>query len=242
MSIFQATILSIVQGITEFLPISSKGHLNLASSLMGIQPSLALDIFLNTATLISVIFYFRKQIPYFIKNLKYIVVGSIPAVIGGLLFKHQVEAIVSNIGIYPYFFLITTTYLLISKFLKSQEKTLNYSKALIIGSFQALALLPGISRSGSTIFAGLLMGLSATEAFNFSFSLFIPASIGALLLDLKDASFSTFMNPTYLYSFILTFFVGLIALSLLKKILTSHKLWYFGIYTLILSLVLFIFH
>ncbi|HEX8924054.1 MAG TPA: undecaprenyl-diphosphate phosphatase [Patescibacteria group bacterium] len=240
MTIFQALILSIVQGITEFLPISSKGHLNLVSALMGLTPSLSLDIFLNTATLVSVLIYFRKQVPYFIKNLKYIVVGTLPAVIAGFLFKHRLESLVTNLHVYPYFFLVTSLYLFSTKFLKSKDRQLTYAAALAIGTFQALALLPGISRSGSTIFAGLLMGLSPLEAFNFSFALFIPASFGALLLDLKDASLSGFFHPVYLFSFVVTFLVGLAAISVLKKLLTSKHFWYFGIYTLLLAIFLFI--
>ena len=239
MTLFQAIILSFVQGISEFLPISSKGHLNLAQHFLGLTPSLAFDIFLNTATLISVLIYFRNKISYFFKNLPYIIVGSIPAVILGFVFKHKVEAISANIKLLPYFMLVTAAYLFISNFLKSTAKKINYKNAFLIGVFQSFALLPGISRSGSTIFGGLLSGLSAEEAFNFSFCLFIPASFGALLLDIKDIKNLSGFGLNYIIAFILTSIVGYISLVILKKVLVGNKFWIFGIYMLLLSLTLF---
>jgi undecaprenyl-diphosphatase len=239
MSYLQGLILAFVQGISEFLPISSKGHLNLVQHLLGLQSSLAFDIFLNTATLISVIFFFRKQIGYFIKNLSYIIVGTIPAIFFGFILKHRLENIFSNPKILPYLFMITGLMLISTKFIKLKDKKLNYKTALIIGLFQSAALFPGISRSGSTIFAGLLMGLSPVSAFNFSFSLFIPASIGALVLDAKDVALSGAFTPVYLFSFIIAAIVGVLALTILKKVLSGGKFWYFGIYLLALSLFSF---
>jgi len=240
MNFLQAIILSLVQGISEFLPISSKGHLNLAQHLLGLQSSLTFDIFLNTATLLSVIFFFRKQIPYFIKNLKYIIVGTLPAIFFGFILKQRLEGIFENPDILPYFFLVTAVMLFSTKYLKLNDQKLTYKKALIIGIIQSFALFPGISRSGSTIFAGLLVGLSASSAFNFSFALFIPASLGALVLDIKDLSGANYFSPVYLFSFVLTAVVGYFALSYLKKVLVSHKFWFFGVYITILAIACFI--
>jgi len=240
MSYLQGLILAFVQGISEFLPISSKGHLNLVQHILGLQSSLAFDIFLNTATLVSVIFFFRKQISYFIKNLPYIIVGTIPAIFFGFILKHRLENIFSDPKILPYLFLVTGLMLLSTKFIKIKDKKISYKTAVIIGLFQSAALFPGISRSGSTIFAGLLMGLNAVEAFNFSFSLFIPASIGAIVLDVKDlTSGGIFFTPVYLLSFVVTAVVGYFALKFLKKILSSGKFWYFGIYLITLGVVSF---
>jgi undecaprenyl-diphosphatase len=116
---------------------------------------------------------------------------------------------------------------------------MNYLKALIIGIFQSIAILPGVSRSGSTIFAGLLVGLSPVNAFNFSFSLLIPASFGAIIFDAKDLAGANIFQINYIIAFILTFLVGIGALTILKKLLISKKLWMFGIYTLILAIILF---
>jgi undecaprenyl-diphosphatase len=240
MDYFQAIILSLVQGISEFLPISSKGHLNLAQHLLGLQSSLTFDIFLNTATLLSVIFFFRSQIPYFIKNLKYIIVGTLPAIFFGFILKHRLESLFSNPHILPYLFLVTAALLFATKYLKPKTNELTYKRALIIGLIQSAALFPGISRSGSTIFGGLLMGLSSIAAFNFSFALFIPASIGALVLDLKDMlSIGAYWSPVYAFSFVLTALVGYFALSFLKKVLIGQKFWYFSLYLVFLSVFCF---
>lgn len=239
MTFIQSIFLSLVQGVTEFLPISSSGHLNLTQYLFRLTPSLTFDIFLNTATLLSVLFFFRKKTNYFIQNLKYIIVASIPAGLVGIFFKDNVEVLFSNQNLLPYFFLITSVLVLSTKFLGSKDQKLNYQKALIIGLFQSLAILPGVSRSGATIFAGLLVGLAPITAFNFSFCLFIPASLGALVLGLKDMSSSGILDLQYLLPFILTFIVGLVALKILQKIIINNKFWIFSIYTFILSILLF---
>ena len=241
MTLFQSLFLAIVQGISEFLPISSSGHLNLFQHFFGLSPSLSFDIFLNTASLFSVLFFFRLQTKYFFTNLKYIVVGSIPAALVGILFKDQVEIIFGNIKLLPYFFLVTAVYLIFTKFLLPKNKKLSYQKALIIGLFQSIAILPAVSRSGSTIFAGLLLGLSAIDAFNFSFALFISASLGAILLSLSDLSYLSILSYPNIAAFITTFLIGLLALNLLKKSLVSRHFWLFGLYTLILGFTLFFF-
>lgn len=239
MSLLQSILLSLIQGISEFLPISSSGHLNLAQYLLRLQPSLTLDVFLNTATFLSVLFFFRKQIRYFFSNLKYIIVASIPAGLMGILFKDQVASLFADIHLLPFFFILSSILVFSTKFFGQKASPLNYQKALIIGFFQAIAILPGISRSGATIFSALLLGLSPLQAFNFSFSLFIPASLGALVLSAKDLSTVGIFNPEYLLAFGLTFIVGVFVLSLLKKILINKKFHFFGIYTFILALILF---
>jgi len=228
-------LLAIIQGISEFLPISSTGHLNLAQHLFKLTPSLSLDIFLHIGTLIAVLFFFRNQIKYFFSNIFFIVLASVPAALVGILFKSQISNIFSSISFLPYFFLITSILLFSTKFIKVKNNHLSIKNALIIGLFQALAILPGVSRSGATITAGLLMGLSPLEAFNFSFCLFIPATLGAVLLDYKNLTFSS----SLLLPLILTILVGLVSLNILKNILISKNFWKFGIYTLILAIILF---
>jgi len=238
MNFFQAIILAIVQGITEFLPISSTGHINLLQKLFGFSPSLSFDIFLNTASLVAVLFFFRKKIPYFFENLKYIIVGTIPAVVAGLLFKDQIEALFSSTKTLPYEFIFTAVTLFLTKKFVGKDARLTYKNALIIGSFQALAIIPAISRSGSTIFAALMLDLSPLEAFNFSFCLFIPASFGALALDLKDIGSIDIFSLTNLSAFVVTAVVSYISLSYLQKVLTNRYLWKFGFYCLTLGLIL----
>lgn len=238
MTLFQSLIISITQGITEFLPISSTGHINLLQHYFGFQPSLSFDIFLNTASLIAVLIYFRTKLDYFFGNLKYIIVGTIPAIVFGLVFKDQIEAIFSSVKTLPYEFIFTALILFSTKFFESSDKKLNYKNALIIGLFQALAIIPAISRSGSTIFASLLMGLSPLNAFNFSFSLLIPASIGALILDLRSISSTNSLSVINLVSFLVTVVVSYFSLSWLQKILVNRSIWKFGYYTLAVGLTL----
>lgn len=240
MTLFQSLLLGLIQGITEFLPVSSSGHLNLAQHLLNLSPSLTLDIFLNTATFFSVLFFFRNKIAYFFKNLPYIIVGSLPTVFVGLFLKDQVENIFSNIHLLPFFFFLTGLLLLTTKFLPPKSEKLNYQKSFIIGIFQAIAIMPAVSRSGSTIFAGLLMGLSPLEAFNFSFSLFIPASLGALLLDFKNIHGLNIFQPELIITFLATFIIGVVALSVLNKVLVKRQLWYFAFYVFTLALILFV--
>ena len=239
MTLVQGLVLAIVQGVTEFLPISSSGHLHLFQIIFGLKSSLAFDVFLNTATFIAVLFYFRSQIPYFFKNLKYIIIGSLPAVIVGFFFKDQVENIFSSTKTLPYEFLFTAILLFTTKFFIKKDKPLSYTNSLIIGIFQAIAIIPAISRSGATIFAGLLMGLSPLQAFNFSFCLFIPASFGALILDAKDIVSLPGFGLTYILSFCLAIVVGYISLSILRKTLVGKKFWLFSLYLFILSSILF---
>jgi len=238
MTLIQSIIFSFVQGITEFLPISSSGHLHLFQYFFSLSTSLAFDVFLNTATFVAVLFYFRSQVPYFFKNIRYIIIGSLPAVIVGVFLKDQVELIFSSVKTLPYEFLFTATILLLTRFFKTKNNSLSYSKAFLIRVFQALAIVPAISRSGSTIFAGLLLGLSPLNAFNFSFCLFIPASLGALILDIKDIANLPDFGPNYLIAFVLTAVIGYFSLIILQKVLVGKKFWLFSIYLFILSVVL----
>ena len=158
----------------------------------------------------------------------------------GIFLKDQVDSIFTNIHLLPFFFILGSIFVFSTKFFGQKDTELNYKKAIIIGLFQAVAILPGVSRAGATIFAGLLLGLAPIQAFNFSFCLFIPASFGALVLGAKDLSTSGILSPEYIIAFILTFFVGIFALGVLKKVLIGQKFWIFGIYTFILALVLFL--
>ncbi|MBU3935046.1 undecaprenyl-diphosphate phosphatase [Patescibacteria group bacterium] len=242
MSFLQLLFLAFVQAVSEFLPISSSGHLNLFQSIFGLTPSLVLDIFLNTATLFSVFYIFRHQFRDFLKKIPLIFIGTLPAAILGFLFKDKIDLLFTRPDYLPLFFLITSVLLLAQKFITPKKSELTPVKALIIGLFQALALLPGVSRSASTLFAGLLLGLPLLQAFQFSFYLFIPASLGALVLNFTDISLlSSFISLESLLAFLFAFIVGIISLRLLQKLFTHRHLWYFAFYTLALSVILFFF-
>ena len=241
MTLLQSIILAIIQGITEFIPVSSSGHLTLVQYLFGLKPSLTLDVILNTASLLSVLFFFSKQTKYFFTNFKYILFASLPAGLIGVIFKNQIDTIFSNAQILPPLFLVTFCLLIATKFSKFKDDKMTYSKALIIGIFQAVAILTAVSRSGATISAALFLGLSAATAFNFSFALFIPASVGALLLEARHFNEFAISGQSLQIgiAFIVTFLVGLCALYFLKKIVSSRHLWMFAFYCLFISILSF---
>lgn len=238
MTLIQGLFLGIIQGVTEFFPISSDGHLNLVQSLFQLTPSLSFDIFLNTATFLAVLFYFRRQTNYFFKNLPYIIIASLPVAIIGFFFKDYVAQIAAYPQLLPFFFLISSVLVFSIKFIYPKNQPLNYFNSLVIGFFQALAILPGVSRSAGTIASALFLGLSPATAFNFSFAIYLPASLGALLLDFKNFPGFTLSTLTV---FLVTFFVGLLSLGLLKQILARRQFWLFGFYTFFLSILLLLF-
>jgi undecaprenyl-diphosphatase len=233
-------VLSLTQAITEFIPVSSSGHLTLIQSWFGLVPSLGLDVFLNTATLVSVSLYFYPRLRALISWWLPLIVGSLPAALAALIFGDQIESAFSSTAILPYSFFLTSVFLFSTRFIKPSTKPLTLTRALIIGLFQAVAILPGVSRSGATIFAGLLVGLSPASAFQFSFGLFVPASLGAIFLK-RDLLVALGLTPLQSFlSFALTAALGFLALRVLERVVTSHRLWIFGIYTFLLSLILFV--
>ncbi|MFA6250926.1 MAG: undecaprenyl-diphosphate phosphatase [Candidatus Shapirobacteria bacterium] len=238
MSWLSILLFSLVQGIAEFLPISSSGHLHLLGYILDIEPSLTFDIFLHLSTLLPLLYYFRNQLKSFFSNLKYILVASLPAAFVGIVFDDQIELIFGQPKFLPYFFALTGILLLYTKTLKVSDAPLTFFKAFIIGLFQAVAILPGVSRSTATIFAGMLLGLSPAMAFSFSFFLFIPATLGSLLLASKDFTAGNFFSPVYLIAFMLVFIFSSLSLRWFEKLAINRRLHYFGFYLLGLSLVL----
>ncbi len=253
MDVVQSLILGIVQGATEFLPVSSSGHLVLFQKVFGIkEPPIFFDTLVHFATLLAIVFYLRKEIFSIIKNIKqkqnqkiiwFLVLGTIPAVIAGFLLKNNIEKIFDSLDLLIFTFLATAIILFLTKFfkngLKDTEK-LGWLGAVFVGLFQALAILPGVSRSGSTISAGLFMGLKREEAFKFSFLLAIPAILGAMVLQVFEFQAGV-LNGGFLINFIgfLTAAVfGLLSLKILEKITIKGKLHYFAFYCLLLSLII----
>ena len=191
-------ILAVVQGITEFLPVSSSGHLVVLSAIFdrcGIEmdEKLTVNIVLHLGTLVAILFFYRKRIVDLLSKDKRVIgllaVGTIPAVVAGLLLKQCCVEILTDPMLAGPMFIVTALMLLWTNRHSGGEtlcRDLSYGRAFIVGLFQAFAILPGISRSGSTIVAGLGCGLRREEAATFSFLLAIPVIAGAGLLDLKD--------------------------------------------------------
>ena len=258
MEIIKAILLGALQGLTEFLPVSSSGHLVLGSQLLDFQEQgLAFDVFVHFGTLVSVCIVFRKELAamlaapfaifgghadkeqkhYFLWDI-YVVVATLPAVVVGLFLKDSIEGIFSNILVVYCMLFVTGVIMTITPRIKEQAVELNSPRALLIGCAQAMAILPGLSRSGSTIFAGMLLGLNREMVARFSFIMSIPAILGAGVLQSKDL----INNPPEFSSLLVigagtvaSAIAGYFAIILLLNVIRKNKLQYFGYYCLFLS-------
>lgn len=235
---FDYIILGIVQGLTEFLPVSSSGHLVLANYLFGfenIDP--AFSIFVQGGTVISVLIYFRKKILHLsTEYAKLILIASIPAAIVGLFLSDYIDYIFTSLWGITLGFAITTIVVLLSRRRPTHRSPLAISHSLIIGLAQATAILPGLSRSGSTITASLMLGISSAEAFAFSFLLSIPTIAGASLLSLRSITWNSSLFSGYLVGFVAATVTGYISLTLLAKLIKKGKFYQFAPYTTFLTL------
>ena len=249
MNLVESLLLGIIQGITEFLPISSSGHLLIAQEIMNINfDGNLIEVSTHLGTLISVIIIFRNDIFQLIvgiqkkENIKYIIsliIGTLPSVIFGLGLKVYFSSLLENILVVSFALFFTGTFLILSKRIIHNSKKINYKTALIIGLSQALAIIPGISRSGITICTALFLGIDSRQAAKFSFFLAIPAIFGATILLFFDQNtyfqinlFSNFL----LISFISSLLSGYLFLNILLKILQKGNFHFFGYYCLLVSI------
>tara|TARA_B100000745_G_scaffold298550_1_gene247486 strand:- start:1641 stop:2396 length:756 start_codon:yes stop_codon:yes gene_type:complete len=249
MQYIDTIILAILQGLTEFLPISSSGHLVIGQRLLNINlPGNAFEVVLHLGTLMSVLTVFRGEIKAIIFNLSdssnqyYIfalVFGTIPALLVGLLLRDSISLIFDDIRFVSLSLICTGIMLITSKFIVKRNVKLTLFIALLIGLAQAAAIIPGISRSGATICMGILMGLSAPKAARFSFLLSIPIIIGAGLLTAINIKTIPFGFDIVLLGIFFSYLVGWISLKWLLTILNSGKLYWFGVYCLIIGLFVF---
>ncbi len=247
-------LLGIVQGLTEFLPVSSSGHLVIGETLLGInRPDLSLEIILHLGTLLAIFVYFRKQIwgllESFLKfkddSLKqkrmfsiYIIIAMIPTGIIGLAFRESLKAHKGDLSLVGTALLFTALLLFTSNIVQKKQKTtkpINLFKSILIGITQGFAVIPGISRSGSTIAVSLMSGVSKKEAAEFSFLLSIPAILAATILELDT---SILFSPIYLVGMLCSFTSGLIAIHYLLKIISKGKFYMFGYYCLIVGFLI----
>ncbi|MBN2453390.1 MAG: undecaprenyl-diphosphate phosphatase [Candidatus Omnitrophica bacterium] len=245
MTLLQAVILGFVQGLTEFFPISSSGHLVIIQGLFGIkEPMLAFDIFLHAGSLVAVLIYFRRDIWNLFTAqrmmLLYLAAASVPTAIIGLMLKDAVEELFTRPHITGYMFMITGVLLigasLYTAFTRRRiQGRVGLANALITGTAQGLAIIPGISRSGATIASGIMSGIGREQAFRFSFLLSIPAIIGAIMIkahNITDGLLSANM-PCFLLGAVTAMLTGLFSVSVLLKVVKSNKLYFFGIYCII---------
>jgi len=247
MTVFQAIILGIVQGLTEFLPVSSSGHLVLLQNIMGIEGEmLFFDTMLHVGTLVAVCFLFFKDIKSILchpiqKLTGTLIVATVPAVVATLLFGNFFEGAYS--GAYLGFgFLLTAVILtfteLISATMSSPKKSVSYPNSLVVGCMQAVAILPGISRSGSTIAGGLLCNIDRRLAARFSFLMTIPAILGSVVYQgydmVRHGAGEIFVLPTIL-GMLCAMVSGFFAIRFMLRLITKKKLYGFAIYCGILG-------
>jgi len=243
MQIYQAIILGFIQGFTEFLPVSSSGHLAIASNFLSIENGLFFDTVLHLATLLPLIIVFRKEIMTVLKSpnkILLLIIATIPAGIVGIFFSPFVEKVLSNNLSLSICFFIGATVMLISSFIKKGNKKHGIKSALILGLFEALAVFPGISRSGTVISGGNFLKIDEEENRAFTFILSIPIIISSVFFSAIKSTTTPPLAPTVL-GFLSALVSGFISVLIMKKISLKSGLKGFSIYLYFLSATLFIF-
>ena len=270
MDILQGIIIGIVQGLTEFLPVSSSAHLIFIQKLLGVESSLAFDTFLHLGSLIAVLLFFRVDIykmlrawwlsigdilqrrfregfrydPY--KRLAwYVILATIPVGVVGVLFESEVDALFAGSLYVPGFFLfVTGTILFLSQRIASGKidiSNMGWFQSLFMGLGQACAIMPGLSRSGTTIAAGLVIGLDKEFAAKFSFILSIPAILGAFIVQLKDIGSSMAIDGgAVILGFVAAFISGYFAIKWLLDLIQNKSLDVFSYYCWIVGVIVFV--
>ncbi len=254
MNNLDAFILGIIQGLTEFLPVSSSGHLELGKAILGDtsvpEESLLFTVVVHFATALSTIVVFRKDIFEIIKGLlsfKWneetqfsikIIISMLPAVIVGLFFEEELEALFgSNILLVGYMLIVTAVLLYLADKAKDTQKKVSYSNAFVIGVSQAIAMIPGISRSGATISTSVLLGNDKGKAARFSFLMVIPLIFGKIAKDILDGALTTQTGnvSVLIIGFFAAFLAGLIACTWMIKLVKKSKLTWFAVYCLVVG-------
>jgi undecaprenyl-diphosphatase len=247
--LISALIIAVVQGITEWVPVSSSGHLVVVERLLGFQGGLVFDVALHFGTLMAVFVYFGKDIVDILEDLVkgkwktengklgwLLILATIPAGVVGFLFKNVFEVSFENLGIVAVGFGVTGVLLFISSVdfskVKKREKV-GVRESFAMGVAQVFSLIPGISRSGSTISVGLLSGLNEKSAMKFAFLMSVPVIFGANIIALGDKV----LEPNLIWATLVSFVVGLLVIHLLyTRILLNRKnLIWFGIYAVLLG-------
>lgn len=263
MPLFDGIILGILQGLTEFFPISSSGHLVIVPWMLNMSsPSIFFDVFVHLGTILAIfVFWFKRIKAIFIKTIMFlakgkikipedpdskigmfIIIGSISTGILGFLGKDFFETVFGLIKVITICLFINSIMLFLTRFTheKREIKDMGIKDALIIGLFQGIAILPGVSRSGACISGALFMGLKRDLAFEFAFLLSIPTILFAFILKLKDALEikEAIFSPSYLSGFGLSFIVGLLTLASLSFIVRRGRIYLFSYYSFMLGLIM----
>ncbi len=243
--IIYTIILGIIQGLTEWLPVSSSGHLVLAQHFFQVQERTLFDAILHLATLFAALLYFRKDIKPImdLKNKRFymIIIASIPIILVGFFFSDVIEDAFNNISLVSILLIINGIVLVTNVFIKNKDKNKNdtspdLKNSIIIGLFHVFALFPGISRSGTTITTGRFRKLDWTTATKFSFFIsFLPLAGAAAY---KIISAWNEFEVIYLLGFVVAFIVGYLSIDLMIRIINIGRFHFFGLYTIILGLIM----
>ncbi len=261
MSALAAIILGFVEGATEFIPVSSTGHLIIVREILGQNNlgGLSFDAVLQLATTLALVLYFWRDIWKLIKtffgwisgkNIEHkektllisIIIGTVPAVIAGLLLEKKMDTIFRNVHLVAWSLLAGSILFWLAQKVSRENRILTLGRGILIGFFQCLALVPGVSRSGATISGGLISGLSRDEAVRFSFLLSIPVLFGSglkKLFEIRGDLSSGLGLPLFLGS-VVAFLVGLLSIQFLIKYLKNHNLNLFIYYRIVLFIAIFL--
>jgi undecaprenyl-diphosphatase len=254
MNWFEAIVLGLIQGLTEFLPVSSSGHLEITKSLFGVDPDAGFyfTVAVHGATVLSTIVVFRKEVINLVTgSLKFkmneeasytikIIISMIPVGIAGVLLKDPIESLFNgNLVFIGLMLLVTSIVLAAAHFMKKRERNIGYMDAFIIGVAQAIAVIPGISRSGSTIATGLMIGNKKDEIARFSFLMVLVPVIGANLLEIisGDVNMSSTGLGIIVTGFIAAFISGYFACRWMITLVKRSRLIWFSIYCAIVGLL-----
>ena len=266
MDIFKSLLIGMIQGLTEFLPVSSSGHIVIAEHILSLEsPGLLYEVILHFGTLLSVLVVFRKEIYSICSSLFngiyavfkkkslpsgkenpdfnlgiYIILGSIPSGIVGFFFRDVISVLFESPLFVSFSLIFTGIILFFTRYARERKKELSLLSAIIIGCAQIIAIIPGVSRSGITISAGIFLGISRERAVKFSFFLSMPVIFGATLLEMIDSF--VFNNPeinlfSLFIGFISAFVFGYFAIRILLKTVISGKFYIFSYYCLIVGIL-----
>lgn len=254
--ILRSALLGIIQGLTEFLPVSSSGHLELAKYFLGdtslAEESLMMTVVLHGATALATLLVFRKEVAEILRGLFQfqwneelqfslkIILSMVPATVVGLLFEQEIEQLFDRrIMLVGFMLLITGLLLFLADRAKHTNKAVSYPNALIIGFAQAIAILPGISRSGATISTSVLLGIDRERAARFSFLMVVPLILGKIAKDVLDGglSLSSGQAVPLAVGFVTAFVTGAFACIWMISLVKRSKLTYFAVYCFIVALI-----
>ena len=246
-------ILAVIQGLTEWLPVSSSGHLVIAQQFLGLEPPLIFNLMLHIGTLIVVLMSFRKDLLNILKALAkgdlrsdqgklafFIIIGSLPIAIVGVLFRDGIELLFSNLLVVGVALLVSAGVLFFSEKRKGNKK-MGALDSILIGMAQSAALIPGVSRSGLTVSTGLLNEIDKQTVFRYSFLLSIPAILGATVFEIRDIATVNIELPSIVVGTGLSMIIGYVSLKMLHRIIVSEKFHLFAYYCTIVGAAIIIY-